>query len=283
MKTVEDLISLLKSQGQVEDSEGVDLGSGSFSRVKTNYDPAEQLANLRAINQRAEDQAARDSLARMRNALMGAYYSGDERGIQKALAGLSGAQGRVGQIEGRDLAQGGQRLAEKRLALDESLGKGDLNLREILGRGSLGVQSKATENQAVANFLNYLQGTAGIQANRDIAGMQNETARRGQDYSLLGIKEETGARKDIAGMQNETARRGQDINKDQFLKELELKRDSLSAEQKQAARQVLLRLDLTPEERKKVNSLLMGESGVPGRYGQMIQDLLGLPASILGY
>jgi len=81
-----DTSGLMELISQISGQEVPSNDAGSFSRYKSieSYNPEEQLANLRAMNQRQEDQQARDSLARMRNSMLGAKYSGDQGGMMEA-------------------------------------------------------------------------------------------------------------------------------------------------------------------------------------------------------
>lgn len=131
-----------------------------------------------------------------------------------------------------------ERMTDAQVAIERERNRGVLGSEQIRAGAQrygtdAGVQvagmqdSTARRGQDVTGGL----GLAQIAGQKDIAGMESETARRGQNITGgLGLRQIAG-QKEIAGMQDATTRRGQDVQGNLGMAQVGVERDKIAAAQ----------------------------------------------------
>lgn len=131
-----------------------------------------------------------------------------------------------------------ERMTDAQVAIEREKNRGVLGSEQIRAGAQrygtdaavqiAGMQdSTARRGQDVTGGL----GLAQIAGQKDIAGMESETARRGQNITGgLGLRQIAG-QKEIAQMESETARRGQDMQSGLGMAQVGVERDKIAAAQ----------------------------------------------------
>lgn len=153
---------------------------GQFSRYSNipgaDESIAQNLMKLKEFNQREQENQMREKLTRLQNSMMGARYSGDDRGQQSAMMGIEQLMKGVGALDSRDVQN-----------------------RQITSQEDMASQ---------LNELNRQLGNRRIDSEDRRVDKVNETAQKGQETQERIAAGDRGSNEKIQGMKNASTSEG---------------------------------------------------------------------------